>query len=551
MNKHIAFVFFLLLSCFWLQAQDQSVGVFVKSDEAYDGYTFFSPIYYENAYLIDNCGFLVNEWERDFEPGLTGYFLENGLMLRCNDSSGNFPQASAGGLMELVDWDNNVVWSYNFTESGVYNQHHDMAYMPNGNILIIGWEVITESEQIAMGKDVSNSGGDLWGEFIWEVKPIGTDDIEIVWEWHLKDHFVQDYDSSKPNYGIVKDNVGLVDINYFGPGWWSHRDWWHCNAIDYHAGKDQILLNSRNNNELWIIDHSTTTAEAATDSGGNSGKGGNLLFRWGNPIAYDYGTEADLKMYGSHGHYWIPEGLPNAGNILFFNNGDARPEGYYSTVEMITPAENADGSYVFNSNGFYEPVNSTLVYEAPVPFDFVSFYLSNAQQLANGNVLINEGGPGRLFEINPQKEIVWEYISPVRSNGPTTQGSFASGNSIFRAYKFPSDYPGFADRELIPGELLEGDSDFVFDCTTSLEPINNQLDIHFYFDMTARRLVVDNKNRDDLSFMILNAQGVQVANYKRSIGSFSISLDDLTPGAYFVRVQNDKGHNTVKKILIH
>ena len=56
---------------------------------------------------------------------------------------------------------------------------------------------------------------------------------------------------------------------------------------------DQIVLSNHNLSEIWIIDHSTTTLEAASHSGGNSGKGGDLLYRWGNPQAYDQGTGAD------------------------------------------------------------------------------------------------------------------------------------------------------------------------------------------------------------------------------------------------------------------
>lgn len=58
------------------------------------------------------------------------------------------------------------------------------------------------------------------------------------------------------------------------------------NGIDYNPVLDQIALSTHNLNEWYIIDHSTTTAEAATSSGGNSGKGGDLLYRWGNPAAY-------------------------------------------------------------------------------------------------------------------------------------------------------------------------------------------------------------------------------------------------------------------------
>jgi hypothetical protein len=38
---------------------------------------------------------------------------------------------------------------------------------------------------------------------------------------------------------------------------------------------------------LWVIDHQTTTAQAASHTGGRYNKGGDLLYRWGNPQTYD------------------------------------------------------------------------------------------------------------------------------------------------------------------------------------------------------------------------------------------------------------------------
>lgn len=547
MNRIITALVAVFFLQFPLQSQ-QTVGVFINEEEAMDGYMFFSPLSSTTAYLIDNCGYVINEWERDWGPGLSGYFLDNGLMLRTNDSSNNFPQASSGGVVELVDWDNKTVWSYNFNEVGVYNQHHDVAYLPNGNLLILGWEVMDIDEQREYGKE-EVSGSDLWGEFIWEVRPVGDSDIEIVWEWHLKDHFVQDHDPSKSNYGVIKDNIGLVDINYAGPGWWSDRDWWHCNAIDYHEGKDQILLNSRNNNELWIIDHSTTSEQAASHTGGNSGKGGDLLYRWGNPDAYDEGDASDLRMFGSHGHYWIPEGMPNAGNILFFNNGENRPEGYYSTVEMLVPEENADGSYSLDSDNFYEPRDATLVYQAPFPYDLSSTYLSNAHQLENGNVLILEGGSGRILEVTEDQEIVWEYLSPVQWGGPAQQGESVNWNSIFRAYKFEPDFSGFDGKDLTPQYLLEGESEYEI-CTSSIGEINKELDLKAAYNMATSKLEISNENKEDLEIQIYSVDGKLAAKRTNSDQSIEIALENYQSGMYFLIIQNDKDQHMLKKFVI-
>ena len=421
--------------------------------------------------------------------------------------------------------------------------------MPNGNIIYIGWERITPDEQTDYGRRPSDiSYPSLWGEFVQEIKPIGNSNYEVVWEWHLQDHFIQDYNSSLPTYGVVKDEIGRVDINYLGPGAWDDDDWWHCNALDYNEELDQILVNSRNNNELWIIDHSTTTQQAQGSSGGNSGKGGEILFRWGNPQAYDRGSSSNLRMYGSHGHYWIPKGMPNEGKIMYFNNGDDRPQGYYSTIEMIDPSfEN--GQYQKNANNQYYPLEPEVVYKAPNPFDFVSTYLSNAQQLANGHVFINEGGTGRLFEIDNNDKIVWEYINPVNYNGPTTQGSFIFGNSNFRAYKYPPDYPAFEDKDLNPGDLLEGDSEYNKCKSVATEDSNLIEHVNLRYDLNSSTLSITNPLGEKLHLQITSIEGKSISQYKITNTNFEISFAPFATGIYVVSLFTKEKKSINKQVV--
>src|SRR6185312_13593635 len=105
----------------------------------------------------------------------------------------------------------------------------------------------------------------------------------------------------------------------------TNADWTHFNGIAYNPDLDQIMVSVWTFSEFWIIDHSTTTAEAASHKGGRSGKGGDLLYRWGNPRAYRAGTEKDQKLFRQHNAHWIPKGHPGEGNLLVFNNGSGRP----------------------------------------------------------------------------------------------------------------------------------------------------------------------------------------------------------------------------------
>lgn len=551
--KNILCFCLALTSSIQVICQQQTMGVFIYDKEATaDGYIFFSPNDYTDAYLIDNCGFLINSWDRNYEPGLSGYLTESGLMLRTNKvNNPQYFQASTGGNLELVDWDNNTVWSSDFN-TFAYIQHHDAVLLPNGNIIYIGWERINESEQLAYGRRPNQvSKPYLWGEFIQEIKPIGASNYEVVWEWHLQDHFVQDYNPSLATYGIVKDEIGKVDINYLGPAHFDDDDWWHCNALDYNPSLDQILVNSRSNGEIWIIDHSTSSEEASGNTGGNSNKGGELIYRWGNPQAHDSGTLNDLRMYGSHGHYWIPDGLPNAGKIMYFNNGDERPEGYYSTVEMIEP-QFVNGAYQKNSNNRYYPIEPELVYKAPNPFDFKSTYLSNAKQLANGNVFINEGGTGRLFEINENDKIVWQYLNPVNYLGPNTQGQNLPSWSkqIFRAYKYPPDYPAFEGKDLTPGELIEGDSQYNMCTETSTNDEAAIEGLSASYDLWSSRLTIDNSAAKNLFLEIISIHGEKISRENIIDTHSEVILSHLKPGLYIVILSTSDLKKSMSKKVV-
>jgi hypothetical protein len=228
-----------------------------------------------------------------------------------------------------------------------------------------------------------------------------------VWEWHAWDHLVQDYDASKANYGVVGDHPELIDVNYAASG---QTDWMHTNSIDYNGEFDQILLSIHNFNEIWVLDHSTTTQEAAGHTGGNSGKGGDLLYRWGNPAAYRRGTTNDRKLSGQHDATWIDEGCPGEGNILVFNNGINRPSGsHYSSVDEITPPVNENGEYYLVQGASFGPTAQTWIYTANPPTSFYVSHISGAWRLPSGNTLITNGETGKVFEVTPELTTVWQY----------------------------------------------------------------------------------------------------------------------------------------------
>ena len=449
----------------------QTVGLFLDTDQAYEGYTLWHPRY-ETSYLMNNEGKIVHQWDTAFQPGNTGYLLDSGNLVRtAKDGPAvpiRFTAGGFGGRVEEIGWDGTVIWSYLYSDDFV-RQHHDIEPLPNGNVLLIAWELKTFAEAVQAGRDPAlMSANEMWVTHFIEVQPVGASGGNIVWEWHVWDHVIQDFDPTKDNFGVVADHPELIDLNL-------HRDtgdagdpnWLHVNAIDYNEGRlDQILFGSPRIHEIFVIDHSTTTAEAAGHTGGASGKGGDILYRWGNPQNYDRGVEADRELYGQHDPEWIQPGLPRAGNILVFNNGRGRPEGDYSTVDEFAPPVNGNGDYVLDPGQPYGPTSLVWTYVNDPPEDLFSAGLSSAQRLPNGNTLICEGrgtttnDAANFLEVTDAGDVVWRYVNPVNNSGPVAQGTTPDvQHNSFRVTRYPLDFPGFDGEDLTPDGPLESFTD--------------------------------------------------------------------------------------------
>ena len=445
----------------------QTLGLFLNDyAQSFEGYTLFAPQNYNEAFLIDNQGRKVHSWSSATDMGNAAYLLENGNLLRTVElEDGVNPRFVAGGYngrLEEFDWDGNLVWEFDYS-TPEYMSHHDAVRLPNGNTLIVAWELKTTEEAIQAGRNPEFLTGDeLWPDKLIEVQPTGLSTGTIVWEWHLWDHLIQDFDPAKDNYGDVAEHPELFDINFYGnynPG---AADWNHVNGIDYNADLDQIIISSHHQSELWVIDHSTTMEEAANHTGGNSGKGGDFLYRWGNPQSYRAGTADDQILFGQHNTQWIKPGLPGAGNIMLFNNGNGRPDGQYSTIEEFTPPVDGNGNYVIPMPGEpFSPSSADWQYMAETPTDFYGHIVSGVQRQPNGNTLICNGPLGDFFEITPALETVWEYVNPIIGTGPLSQGESIPGSSLvkenmtFRAIRYSPDYQAFAGRELRPQSFIE------------------------------------------------------------------------------------------------
>jgi len=391
----------------------------------------FAPNHSTDTYLMNSEGAAMYTWTSVYNPGNAVYLLENGNLLRTGTVKTDvFDAGGSGGIVQEIAPDSSVVWEYRYADDQA-QQHHDIEQMPDGNILMIAWEYKTRAEAIAAGREPGLlKGGELWPDHVIEVDPATN---EIVWEWHIWDHLVQDHDPAQANYGMVTEHPELININFISRQ--AAADWNHINSIDYNAELDQIVLSVHNFSEIWIIDHGTTTEEAA-------GAAGDLLYRWGNPQTYDAGTAADQQFYVQHDAQWIPSDYPGEGNILVFNNGEKRSRSY-SSIDEITPPLNPDGSYTLTSGSAYGPEAPVWTYVAENPADFFADHISGAQRLPNGNTLICSGTDGVFFEVTPEGEVVWRYDY---------------GRDVFRVTKISADDPRLAGLNLQPGETLKAES---------------------------------------------------------------------------------------------
>ncbi len=441
-----------------------TVGLIYCNDGIQPGYTLFSPMASETSYLIDQYGREVHSWTSPGGySGLSSYLLEDGDLLRPVNLGNNQPgEFSAGGSMggfERISWDGDLEWFWTYS-SETYRSHHDIEPLPNGNILIIAWEYKNASQAEEKGKILGDTSSrtigttSVWPDKVIEVKPVGIDDAEIVWEWSFWDHTIQDIDDTKDNFGVISDHPELIDINFGGVG----QNWLHCNGIDYNHLLDQIALSCRNTNEIYIIDHSTTSQEAAGHTGGNSGMGGDILYRYGNPESYDRGNSSDRLLFAQHDARWIEDGYPDGGKLMIFNNGNGRNISY-SSVDVITLPINGSKYFIENNQNF-GPTNLSWTWD--IGTDMYSPIISGSTRLSNGNTLITFGVEGTFIEVDYSGNIVWKYISPVNNHGIMNQGDSiyeANGNKVFKITRHDGNHPALKGRELVPIDYIENWND--------------------------------------------------------------------------------------------
>ena len=343
------------------------------------------------VYLIEKkTGEVIYEWKLPAGIGTDAELLEDGnllVALTVEDPAYSF--GGFGGRMAIIDPQGSIIWDYTYSDE-INLSHHDIEMLPNGNVLFLAWEKINGPNLQKLG--YIGSYENVYLEKIVEINPRNNN---IVWEWHVKDHLIQDQSPELENFGIISDFPQKIDINYEDSvehGSYN-GDIFHANAIEFDENRNLIYLSVNFFSEVWVIDHSTTIEESASQYGGNYGKGGDLVYRFGNPETYD--SSGSRLFYHNHN----PNIIPGENKLLIYSNGLLGVDDQSNVYELELPE-------------YYDLVPNALN-ELKISWSFsdpelFSAKVSGAYRLENGNTLITQGTFG-FWEVTRNKEVVWKY----------------------------------------------------------------------------------------------------------------------------------------------
>ena len=545
-------------------------GFFNASAQQWGDYTLYALQNQYSANLLDTNGNIVKTWTfpTSAKTGYSTYMLPGGTLLRTVARTGNsFQGGPICGQVQKVDWNGNVVWDYVYSTAN-YCTHHDVCPMPNGNVLLIAYERKTATEASAAGCSQSI---EIWPDKIVEVQPTGATTGTVVWEWHAWDHLVQNVDPSKPNYyASIVDHPELLNVNYN-----TQKDWMHMNGVDYNPILDQISFSSHNLNEWYIIDHSTTTAEAASHSGGNSGKGGDILYRWGHPVNYSATGTSILNV--THDAHWIPEGVPNTGRLVGFNNRGVSNN--QSSVDQIeTPR--VGYNYSHTAGAAYLP----STYTSRLACNGYSSNMGNSQQLPNGNQLVCVATSGLIYEVDPAGTTIWSkqlsgsapqsfrYDTCYANNPAPAIPVISSVGSSGLSAPLADSYQWYLN-----GDLLSGETNQTINCTqsgiylvritqapscsysyssgynftlTGISTNDNDIKgISFYPNPASELIKIGGveKIAENYTVNLLNLEGRLVFS---SVNSQEIITAELSSGSYLISLSTESGKSINQRIII-
>lgn len=514
--------------------------VTVTSAQNFNGFALYNSQGSSTTYLIDENQNIAHTWNMTTECNYTVQLKKNGNLIRGTKgntsvfSTGNI--AAGGGIVQEIDPDGTIVWEYIYANSD-HISHHDLTLVGD-NVLLTAYEKKSSTELNAAG--FNNASSEKWPTHFVELAPDGSGGANIVWEWHIWDHMCQDIDPNATDPTIlytqnISDHPELIDINMIqsqgGPG--GGGDWFHVNGVDYNEDLDQIVFSSRFASEIYIIDHSTTTAESATHSGGNSGMGGDILYRWGNPSNYGMGTTGSQIITSAvHDARWITnDGRPNGGYLQIFNNSGVSNN--VSAIDGIeTPIDPATGyTYLRTSGQAFAPSSYTTRYECA----YSASGQSASDRMSNGNIYVNasggQGGTGVMYEVDASGNIVW---------GPYNADSQ-------KGFRYECDYPG-----IIALETYMNTATTSCFTATSINDIDDDIISIFPNPTSGLVNIAINQSLSKINeISIFNILGQPV--YNKSINEagemvLKVDLSEYSEGIYILNLIYKSGKTDTRRI---
>jgi hypothetical protein len=344
------------------------------AQRAAPGFTLFTPLLGGGlVYLVDMQGTLVHTWQLPHPPGAYGYLTGRGTLFY----NGNVPSDTFLGKQFFNGGAAlEVDWNGNILwEVRQPGHHHDGRLLRNGNVLLLCAQELPDpvASQVRGGLAGTEADSHIWADYLVEMTTSG----QTVWTWRSWEHL----DPATHPLTLPSDERAF---------------WTHGNAVAELADGN-LLLSMRNLSTIIRINRQT------------------------DEIEWELGPP---PLAGAHGVNQLP-----TGNLLVFDNGPYRVDQL-----RVSPAA-APFSRILEIN----PVTNEIVwtYQELLGWNFFSALLSNAQRLPNGNTFVNEGLSGRLFEVTPDGDVVWEYVNPYF--GPSTAPGKVQSNMVFRAYRYTSD----------------------------------------------------------------------------------------------------------------
>jgi hypothetical protein len=331
-----------------------------------------------------------------------------------------FAPQTAAGAVYLIDIDGDVAHQWTMP----VRAGRDAVILPNGNLGYNGSHATSLELYPAWN---------LWhgGDF-YEATPDG----EIVWrhedprhhhdaQWlpngnllytaaeampaHLAARVIGGDERKDGADGVIQSDV-VTEVNRKGEVVWEWKAWEHLNPEDFpvHTIFDRRhwpMINglSVTRDGLVLMSLRVTSGVIAVDKAT-----GKVVWHVGPDVVAQQHTPVETS----------------TGTVLVFDNGNLR-KGVTSPHSRALEFEPATGKLVWQ-------------YADPCAPCFFSPYMGGAERLENGNTFICESAFGRLFEVTPEGETVWEYVIPFFAPYPKDVGPYITGehNSVFRAHRY-------------------------------------------------------------------------------------------------------------------